>query len=270
MNHSRTITLTLSADRDSVFAFLARLENLPAWARRFCRNLRREDGGWRMVTPAGERHVALLADERTGVIDLLVGEHPDEMDLVPLRVVRRPHGAAVIGTLFRAPGEPEETYERGHAALLGDLRDLIARFGTGRVEGAGTAGEPFYPSVVTARFFETWNFYAEHLGFHTVFESDAYVQLAHASGAQLGILRHEVDGPRPELISATDGRGYWLNLDVADADAEYARLVAAAVDIAEPIEDKPWGDRQFMVRDPNGVLIAIAHRLPAAATLAAG
>ncbi|HWA86131.1 MAG TPA: VOC family protein [Opitutus sp.] len=267
--NNRSITVTLSADRDSVFAFLARLENLPVWARAYCRELRREEGGWRALTPAGERHLALLADERTGVIDLLVGAQPDEMNLVPLRVVRRPRGSAVMGTLFRAPGEADDEFERCHAALLGDLRGLIGRFGRGRVE-AELAGEPFYPSVVTARFFETWNFYAEFLGFRTVFESDAYVHLAHATGAQLGILRHEVDGPLPELISATDGRGYWLNLDVADADAEYARLVAARVDIAAPIEDKPWGDRQFMVRDPNGVLIAIAHRLPAAETLAAG
>ncbi|HVU25137.1 MAG TPA: VOC family protein [Opitutus sp.] len=269
MNHCRSLAATLSADHDHVFALLSSLENLPAWARRFCRELHREPAGWRMLTPAGERHVALLADATTGVIDLLVGEQPDEMNLVPLRVVRRPRGAAVLATLFRAPGESEDDFERCHAALWDDLRTLIARFGAGRLAGAGLAGEPFYPSVVTARFFETWNFYAEHLGFRTVFESDAYVHLAHAGGAQLGILRHEIDGPRPELISATDGRGYWFNLDVADADAEYARLVAAGVTIAEPIEDKSWGSRQFMVCDPNGVLVAIAHRRPAAETLAA-
>lgn len=267
--NSRSITVILSADRDSVFAFLSQLENLPLWARAFGRALWRADGGWRLLTPAGERHVALLADAASGVIDLLLGEERDEMQLLPLRVVGRPHGSAVLCTYFEAAGAADGDYERGYAALRDDLRGLRDRFGGGRVVAEGAGGEPFYPSIVTAKFYETWDFYAGRLGFRTEFESDDYVHLAHVSGAQLGILRHEIDGQRPELVCATDGRGFWLNLDVADADAEHARLAAAGVEIAEPVEDKPWGDRQFMVRDPNGVLIAIAHRRPVEAVLAA-
>ena len=104
------------------------------------------------------------------------------------------------------------------------------------------------------------DFYTTHLGFRTVTECGIYVQLAHPTGAQIAVLRHEVDGPVRELVSATDGRGVWLNLDVVDADAEHRRLTQAGVEIASPLEDTSWGDRQFIVRDPNGVLISIAHR----------
>ena len=123
------------------------------------------------------------------------------------------------------------------------------------------APRAFYPNLVTARFYETWDFYTTQLGFRTVAEHQAYVHLAHPDGHQLGVLRHEVDGELAELVSGTDGRGFWISMDVPDADREYARLLAAGVPVAEPIENKPWGDRQFMVRDPNGVLIAIAQRL---------
>ncbi len=119
----------------------------------------------------------------------------------------------------------------------------------------------FYPNLVTARFHETWDFYTTHLGFRTVAEHGSYVHLEHPSGPQMGILRHEVDGDQAELVSATDGRGFWISLDVDDADADHARLIAEGVSIPTPIEDKPWGDRQFMVKDPNGILIAIAHRI---------
>lgn len=119
----------------------------------------------------------------------------------------------------------------------------------------------FYPNLVTARFYETWDFYTTHLGFRTVAEHGSYVHLEHPSGSQLGILRHEVDGDQAELVTATDGRGFWISLDVDDADAEYARLQAEGLSIPAPIENKPWGDRQFMVKDPNGILIAIAHRI---------
>lgn len=265
---NRTITATLSADRDAVFAFLSRLENLPRWAPAYCRELRRDGDQWRALTPAGENYIALLGDGRTGVLDLLVGDEPDEMSLLPLRVIRQPHGSAVICTLFQPPDWEDALYERVYDALLASLRGLTTRYQSGELSAPTADGEPFYPSVVTGKFFETWDFYAAQLGFRTMCESDAYVHLAHPSGAQLGVLRHELDGLGlpAELVSATDGRGFWLNLDVADADAEHARLCAAGVDIVEPPEDKPWGDRQFIVRDPNGVLISIAHKIATQAT----
>jgi catechol 2,3-dioxygenase-like lactoylglutathione lyase family enzyme len=120
---------------------------------------------------------------------------------------------------------------------------------------------PFYVGLVTAKFYETWDFYTEQLGFRTVDESDAQVRLVHPSGAQLGIMRHETHEQHAELVSATDGRGIWLNLDVADVDAEYRRLSAARVPVVQPLEAGPSGARFFTIRDPNGVLICIAREL---------
>lgn len=133
------------------------------------------------------------------------------------------------------------------------------------VETFARAGQPklapFYPNLVTAKFEATWHFYTEQLGFSTAAEFDCYVHLIHPAGAQLGILRHELDGQPSELISAIQGRGMWLSLDVDNADAEYERLAGAGVPIVLPPEDKPWGERHFAVRDPNGVLIYLAHKL---------
>jgi uncharacterized glyoxalase superfamily protein PhnB len=112
-------------------------------------------------------------------------------------------------------------------------------------------------NLVTARFFETWDFYTEHLDFRTMEESDAYVQLMHRSGARLGILRHETDERHPELVSATDGRGLWLNLVVTEVDAFFQRLEAAGAPLVQPLETGARGSRSFMVRDPNGVLIRV-------------
>jgi catechol 2,3-dioxygenase-like lactoylglutathione lyase family enzyme len=119
----------------------------------------------------------------------------------------------------------------------------------------------FYPGLVTARFYESWDFYTTHLGFRTVEENDAYVHLQHPTGCQLALLRHETAADVPELVSATDGRGFWLGLKVANADEMHARLVAAGVPIVYAPENKPWGERHFVVRDPNGVLIYVAHPL---------
>jgi catechol 2,3-dioxygenase-like lactoylglutathione lyase family enzyme len=258
---NRTITVHVGADRNVVFAFLAQIENLPVWAAGWCSDLRREEGLWRATTPGGPTFLEMEADERTGVIDLFVGVQPDEMTLIPFRVVVATQGTAIIGTLFQPPDWSDDLYEKQYGILLICLRGLATKFAGGYATASAFGAEPFYPSLVTAKFYETWDFYAGHLGFRTVWESDVYVHLVHECGAQIGVLRHELNGDTSELVSATDGRGYWLNLDVADADAEYARLRGAGADIATEIADKPWGDRQFMVRDPNGVLVAIAHRM---------
>ncbi len=120
---------------------------------------------------------------------------------------------------------------------------------------------PFYPGIVTSRFFETWDFYTTHLGFGTVEESNHRLRLVHESGVQLEVLREETDGHPPELIPAVAGRGFWFTLAVADVWAEHRRLTEAGVELAwgcEEVDD----ERRFAVRDPNGVLIFLVQKLP--------
>jgi len=117
----------------------------------------------------------------------------------------------------------------------------------------------FYFGLVTEKFFETWDFYTELLGFRTLDENETNVLLMHPSGVRLEILKHETNERHAELVSATDGRGFWLNLEVEDVDGEYQRLCAGGVQLVHPPEDQSNGRRGFTVRDPNGVLICIAN-----------
>ena len=124
---------------------------------------------------------------------------------------------------------------------------------------SGRAARAFVPGLVTARLHETWDFYTERLGFFTVAEHGVYVRLEHPCGAGLALLQEETDGTPAPLVTATDGRGFWLRLDVPEVDALHAALVAAGVPIVEPPNDKPWGERLCFVRDPNGVVICLAQ-----------
>lgn len=119
----------------------------------------------------------------------------------------------------------------------------------------------YHAGIVTAKFYETWDFYTELLGFRTIEEDDHHVLLRHPSGAGLKILRHETNEQHAELVSATDGRGFWLNLDIADVDAVHELMAASSTPGVEPLEVGPRG-RFFTVRDPNGVLIRIARAQP--------
>ena len=123
---------------------------------------------------------------------------------------------------------------------------------------------PFFPGIVTARFFETWDFYTTHLNFGTVAESNRELRLVHESGVQLAVLREETDGQPAELVSATTGRGFWLSIDVADAGAVYSRLLDAGVEVASPlIKAADGAEMRFSVRDPNGILVVVKQALPA-------
>ena len=43
-----------------------------------------------------------------------------------------------------------------------------------------------------------------------------------------------------------------LGLEVADADAAFARALAAGAEVRQPLGDKFWGDRHGQVEDPFG------------------
>jgi uncharacterized glyoxalase superfamily protein PhnB len=51
-----------------------------------------------------------------------------------------------------------------------------------------------------------------------------------------------------------------LNLYVADADIAWEKAVAAGCEVVMPLSDQFWGDRYGHVRDPFGIVWAIASR----------
>jgi uncharacterized glyoxalase superfamily protein PhnB len=47
--------------------------------------------------------------------------------------------------------------------------------------------------------------------------------------------------------------GMHVSVRVNDIDAEHARLVQRGVDVT-PIQQRPWGERNFSFKDPDGYL----------------
>ena len=53
-----------------------------------------------------------------------------------------------------------------------------------------------------------------------------------------------------------------LYLEVDDVDAAYELVLGTGAPIADPPSDKPWGDRSFMLDDPNGVRVYLFSPRP--------
>jgi uncharacterized glyoxalase superfamily protein PhnB len=58
----------------------------------------------------------------------------------------------------------------------------------------------------------------------------------------------------------SDGPPPWLGVWVDDVDGMYARVLAAGIEAAPPV-NKPWGVRMLSVKDPEGLTWGFMKRL---------
>ncbi|GGT62363.1 VOC family protein [Streptomyces purpureus] len=128
----------------------------------------------------------------------------------------------------------------------------------------------FYPVIGTARLEESHDFYTRLLGFKTTFATDWYVSLRHDGepGYELALLDHThptiPDGHR------VPAQGLLLNFEVADVDAEWDRLVVReGLRPLLELRSEDFGQRHFIVADPNDVLIDVITPIPPAPEYAA-
>ncbi|MFF0772741.1 VOC family protein [Nonomuraea wenchangensis] len=112
-----------------------------------------------------------------------------------------------------------------------------------------------YPVVCTADLAASKDFYVRLFGYEVTFEADWYVSLRRGP-YELALLDHE----HPTLPAAyrRPVAGLLLNFEVADVDAEWERLVVREGLTPElELRDEDFGQRHFIVADPNGVLVDV-------------
>ncbi|MGW2143409.1 VOC family protein [Nonomuraea bangladeshensis] len=112
-----------------------------------------------------------------------------------------------------------------------------------------------YPVVCTADLAASKDFYVRLFGYEVTFEADWYVSLRRGP-YELALLDHQ----HPTLPAAyrRPVAGLLLNFEVADVDAEWERLVVHEGLTPElELRDEDFGQRHFIVADPNGVLVDV-------------
>jgi catechol 2,3-dioxygenase-like lactoylglutathione lyase family enzyme len=105
-------------------------------------------------------------------------------------------------------------------------------------------------------------FYQTHFRFRPLFESDWYIHLQSVEDAAVNLAL--LDGDHETVPEAARGRagGVLLNFEVADVDAVYRELSARGLPILLALRDEPFGQRHFITRDPEGVLIDVITPIP--------
>ncbi|MTH97644.1 VOC family protein [Roseibium sp. RKSG952] len=120
----------------------------------------------------------------------------------------------------------------------------------------------FYPVIMTGDVRKTADFYREHFGFRPAFEAEWYVHLQSAQNPAVNLA--VLDGNHPTVPESGRGTvsGLLINFEVEDVDIEYERLKGAGLPMVLELKDEPFGQRHFITRDPNGVLIDVIKPIP--------
>jgi catechol 2,3-dioxygenase-like lactoylglutathione lyase family enzyme len=98
----------------------------------------------------------------------------------------------------------------------------------------------------------TVKFYTDVLGFQSSWTWGEPPSFGGASWGAVSLMFNL----EPELASRIEGHQHWL--DVEDVDSLYEQHRARGATIVSAIEDKPWGKREYTVRDPNGYHLRFA------------
>ncbi|MEZ8143496.1 VOC family protein [Enterovibrio sp. FF113] len=100
-------------------------------------------------------------------------------------------------------------------------------------------------------------FYVELLGFNVKYDSDWYVQLCSPEDSEIeyGIIQRNHDlVPRDYQKPPT---GMYVTFVVKDVDATYQTALTMGLPILQEPRNEFYGQRRFLVKDPNGCLIDI-------------
>ncbi|MEW2359379.1 VOC family protein [Spirillospora sp. NPDC029432] len=127
----------------------------------------------------------------------------------------------------------------------------------------------FYPVICTSRIQESRDFYTGLLGFETTFEADWYVSLRRPGppAYELALLDHT--HPTLPAPYRSPVAGLLLNFEVEDVDAEWDRLIhREGLKPELEIRSEDFGQRHFIVADPDGVLIDVITPIAPAAEYA--
>lgn len=119
-----------------------------------------------------------------------------------------------------------------------------------------------WTGIVTDQVQASKDFYRRLFGAELVYEGEGgWFVLLRVGHSELGFMQPGLATQAPIFRPAFAGQGVWIAVDVGVVDAEYRRVRALGAPIEVELRDEPWGDRHFVVRDPNGIGVDVVQRV---------
>ena len=107
---------------------------------------------------------------------------------------------------------------------------------------------------------EASNFFLQkHFGFEEKIAATGFASLVHkTSGINVIYMQKDIL-VLPEFIRNLTVAGTILAFVTTNIEAEEERLRLAGAPIVMPLQSEEWGEKLFMVKDPNGVIIEVVE-----------
>jgi catechol 2,3-dioxygenase-like lactoylglutathione lyase family enzyme len=120
-----------------------------------------------------------------------------------------------------------------------------------------------FPDVCTDRLEASRDFYVALFGFRVVFEAPGwYVQMQSPDDPdlQLAFVQHDHESV-PEGFRER-ARGVLVTVETEDVDAVHQHALELGLEPVYALRSEAWGQRHFMVTDPNGLLVDVVQLIP--------
>lgn len=121
--------------------------------------------------------------------------------------------------------------------------------------------QSLFPCICSGDVKKAEQFYVSLFGFNSVFSVDWYVQLQSPEdeNLQLAFVKH--DHPSvPEGYSSVP-RGTIVTIETQDVDTLHQKAAKAGHRMVVNLRNEVWGQRHFMIEDPNGVLVDVVKMI---------
>lgn len=103
------------------------------------------------------------------------------------------------------------------------------------------------------------DFLVKHFGFTVLMSADGFTSLKHMQSGVIVIYHRIGLELLPDDFKDEIARGVILTFIVTNIESEEKRIREEGVTITTPLRVEPWGEKLFLLKDPNGVLIEIAE-----------
>lgn len=107
---------------------------------------------------------------------------------------------------------------------------------------------------------ESERFYKK-LGFEVTASTAGYSEVKLGSFEIVLVNMRDEEEFAGDSIAGEKGKGMYIYIHVDDVDAHYAKLVASGFTPRTEPRDWEWGNREFVLKDPDGYKLVFWHEL---------
>ena len=118
-----------------------------------------------------------------------------------------------------------------------------------------------YPVICTSKIKESKKFYMENFEFNMTFESEWYISSKTKTKPKFELAFLDFKHSSLPAKYQIPTQGMLINFEVENVDLVYKNLVQKGIKPILDIKSEEWGQRHFIISDPNNLLIDVIQNI---------